>query len=342
MSNRAARSGGLPLMRRLVIMGMSGFAVLGLAIMLLGLWAVWTYRGPGPEAASGEISSVVLRRGAGLNEIASSLERAGVIRSGAIFKAAAQVTGVARDLKAGEYEFAPGASMARVLDDIRAGRVVRHQVTIPEGATSEMVIEMLNAEEALTGLAPTPPEGTVLPETYDFQRGEDRAAVLQRMMDARDKLLAALWAQRQPGLPVTTPEEAVILASIVEKETGVASERPQVASVFTNRLRKGMRLESDPTIIYYITKGKPLGRRILKSELENPANTYNTYQIDGLPPTPIANPGRAALAAVLDPPQSEYLFFVADGTGGHAFAVTYEDHKRNVAKWREYRARTGK
>lgn len=342
MSNRAARSGGLPLMRRLVIMGMSGFAVLGLAIMLLGLWAVWTYRGPGPEAAAGEISSVVLRRGAGLNEIASSLERAGVIRSGAIFKAAAQVTGVARDLKAGEYEFASGASMARVLDDIRAGRVVRHQVTIPEGATSEMVIEMLNAEEALTGLAPTPPEGTVLPETYDFQRGEDRAAVLQRMMDARDKLLAALWAQRQPGLPVTTPEEAVILASIVEKETGVASERPQVASVFTNRLRKGMRLESDPTIIYYITKGKPLGRRILKSELENPANTYNTYIIDGLPPTPIANPGRAALAAVLDPPQSEYLFFVADGTGGHAFAVTYEDHKRNVAKWREYRARTGK
>ena len=342
MSNRAARSGGLPLMRRLVIMGMSGFAVLGLAIMLLGLWAVWTYRGPGPEATAGEISSVVLRRGAGLNEIASSLERAGVIRSGAIFKAAAQVTGVARDLKAGEYEFASGASMARVLDDIRAGRVVRHQVTIPEGATSEMVIEMLNAEEALTGLAPTPPEGTVLPETYDFQRGEDRAAVLQRMMDARDKLLAALWAQRQPGLPVTTPEEAVILASIVEKETGVASERPQVASVFTNRLRKGMRLESDPTIIYYITKGKPLGRRILKSELENPANTYNTYIIDGLPPTPIANPGRAALAAVLDPPQSEYLFFVADGTGGHAFAVTYEDHKRNVAKWREYRARTGK
>ena len=342
MSNRAARSGGLPLMRRLVIMGMSGFAVLGLAVMLLGLWAVWTYRGPGPEAAAGEISSVVLRRGAGLNEIASSLERAGVIRSGAIFKAAAQVTGVARDLKAGEYEFASGASMARVLDDIRAGRVVRHQVTIPEGATSEMVIEMLNAEEALTGLAPTPPEGTVLPETYDFQRGEDRAAVLQRMMDARDKLLAALWAQRQPGLPVTTPEEAVILASIVEKETGVASERPQVASVFTNRLRKGMRLESDPTIIYYITKGKPLGRRILKSELENPANTYNTYIIDGLPPTPIANPGRAALAAVLDPPRSEYLFFVADGTGGHAFAVTYEDHKRNVAKWREYRARTGK
>ncbi len=342
MSRKAARSEGLPLMRRLVIMGMSGFAVLCIALMLGGLWAVWTYRGPGPEAKGGEITSVMLRRGAGLNEIASSLERAGVIRSGAIFKAAAQVTGAARELKAGEYEFASGASMARVLDDIRAGRIVRHQVTIPEGATSEMVIEILNREEALTGIAPTPPEGTVLPETYDFQRGEDRAAVLQRMMDARDTLLATLWSKRQPGLPVTTPEEAVILASIVEKETGVASERPQVASVFTNRLRKGMRLESDPTIIYFITKGKPLGRRILKSELENPANTYNTYLIDGLPPTPIANPGRASLAAVLDPPRTDYLFFVADGTGGHTFAATYAEHEENVRKWREYRARTGK
>lgn len=342
MSRKAAQSGGLSLMRRLAIMAMSGFAVVAIALMLGGLWAMWTYRGPGPEAKAGEVSSVVLRRGAGLNEIASSLERAGVIRSGAIFKAAAQVTGAARELKAGEYEFPSGASMARVLDDIRAGRIVRHQVTIPEGATSEMVIEALNREEALTGLAPTPPEGTVLPETYDFHRGEDRAAVLQRMMDARDELLATLWAKRQPGLPITTPEEAVILASIVEKETGVAAERPQVASVFVNRLRKGMRLESDPTIIYYITKGKPLGRRILKSELENPANTYNTYIIDGLPPTPIANPGRAALAAVLDPPQTDYLFFVADGTGGHAFAATYEEHVKNVEAWRAWRARTGK
>jgi UPF0755 protein len=342
VSRKAAQSGGLSLMRRLAIMAMSGFAVVAIALMLGGLWAMWTYRGPGPEARAGEVSSVVLRRGAGLNEIASSLERAGVIRSGAIFKAAAQVTGAARELKAGEYEFPSGASMARVLDDIRAGRIVRHQVTIPEGATSEMVIEALNREEALTGLAPTPPEGTVLPETYDFHRGEDRAAVLQRMMDARDELLATLWAKRQPGLPITTPEEAVILASIVEKETGVAAERPQVASVFVNRLRKGMRLESDPTIIYYITKGKPLGRRILKSELENPANTYNTYIIDGLPPTPIANPGRAALAAVLDPPQTDYLFFVADGTGGHAFAATYEEHVKNVEAWRAWRARTGK
>ena len=239
-----------------------------------------------------------------------------------------------------EAEHVEGFSPELAVVTVAGGKELEEPVVVRP--TSETVIELLNAEEALTGIAPTPPEGTVLPETYDFQRGEDRAAVLQRMMDARDKLLAALWAQRQPGLPVTTPEEAVILASIVEKETGVASERPQVASVFTNRLRKGMRLESDPTIIYFITKGKPLGRRILRSELDNPANTYNTYIIDGLPPTPIANPGRAALAAVLDPPPSDYLFFVADGTGGHAFAVTYEEHKRNVEKWREYRARTGK
>jgi UPF0755 protein len=342
VSKKTARGSGLSLMRRLTITLMSGLFVVAVAVALTGLWAVWTYRGPGPEAKSGEITSVMLRKGAGLSEISSELEGAGVIRSAAIFAAAAQITGAARELKAGEYEIASGASMAKILDDIREGRIVRHQVTIPEGVTVEMVIELLNKETALTGVAPTPPEGSVLPETYDFQRGEDRAAVLQRMMDAHDRLLAQLWAKRQPGLPITTPREAVILASIVEKETGVASERPQVASVFVNRLRKGMRLESDPTIIYYITKGKPLGRRILLSELTNPANTYNTYIIDGLPPTPIANPGRASLAAVLDPPRSDDLFFVADGSGGHAFASTYEEHVRNVEKWRAYRARTGK
>jgi UPF0755 protein len=341
VSRNASRAPGLPLMRRLVIMAMSAFATLCIALVVLGLWAVWSYRGPGPSATQGEITTVMLRRGSGLNEIASALERAGVVRSATLFIAAAQVTGAARDLKAGEYQFPSGAPMARVLDDIRAGRIVRHQVTIPEGMTSEMVIDILNGQEALTGVAPTPPEGAILPETYDFERGEDRAAVLQRMMDARDKLLAALWARRKPGLPIDSPEEAVILASIVEKETGVASERPRVASIFINRLRKGMRLESDPTIIYGITKGRPLGRRIFLSELQA-ATPYNTYAIDGLPPTPIANPGRESLAAVLDPPETDYLFFVADGAGGHAFAATYEEHARNVEKWRAWRARTGK
>lgn len=341
MSRNTPRASGLSLMRRLVIMAMSAFATLCVALAIVAVWAVWSYRGPGPEAKTGEVTTVMLRRGAGLNEIATALERAGAVRSATIFIAAAQVTGAARDLKAGEYEFASKASMSRVLGDIRAGRIVRHQVTIPEGMTSEMAIEILNREEALTGVAPTPPEGALLPETYDYERGEDRAAVLQRMMDARDSLLATLWAKRKPGLPISTPDEAVILASIVEKETGVARERPQVASVFINRLVKGMRLESDPTIIYGITKGRPLGRRILLSELQAPT-PYNTYAISGLPPTPIANPGRASLAAVLDPPDTDYLFFVADGTGGHAFAATYAEHERNVARWRAWRARTGK
>ena len=339
MSRKA--SSGLPLMRRLLIMAMSAITTLCLALAVVGLWAVWSYRGAGPATPDGKPAVVMLRKGAGLNEIAGVLERAHVVRSSSIFIAAAQVTGAARSLKAGEYEFPSKASMARVLADVRAGKIVRHQVTIPEGATSDMVIEILNKEEALSGEAATPPEGAILPETYDFQRGEDRAAVLQRMMDARDKLLATLWAKRQPNLPISTPEEAVILASIVEKETGVASERPRVASIFVNRLRKGMRLESDPTIIYGITRGRPLGRRILLSELQAPT-PYNTYAISGLPPTPIANPGRAALAAVLDPPDTDYLFFVADGTGGHAFAATYEEHLRNVEKWRAWRARTGK
>jgi len=342
VSRKPKKTQQLSFMRRLTIAASSGFMVVLLALVLFGVWALWSYNGPGPEPRAPGMTNVMLRKGAGLNEIASSLERAGAIRSGTIFIAAAQVTGAARELKAGEYEFPARASMAKVLEDVREGRIIRHQVTIPEGMTSEMVVEILAREPALTGVAPTPPEGTVLPETYDFQRGEDRAAVLQRMMDAHDKVSAQLWAKRQPGLPYTTLAEAVILASIVEKETGVASERPQVASVFVNRLRKGMRLESDPTIIYGISKGRPLGRRIFLSELTSPTNTYNTYTIDGLPPTPIANPGRAALAAVMDPPKSDYLFFVADGTGGHAFAATYEEHLRNVENWRAYRARTGK
>ena len=338
---RPAKGAGSSTMRRLVVMLTSAALTFALVLALAMAWALWMYRGPGPEAVSGDATTVILRRGAGLPEIASTLEGAGVISSGPIFLAAAQATGAARELKAGEYEFPTRASMARVLGDIRAGRVVRHFVTIPEGLTSEMVAEILAENELLTGVAPAPPEGSVLPETYQIERGEDRAAVLQRMMEAHDEVLALLWSKRQPGLPFDTPQEAVILASVVEKETGVASERPQVASVFVNRLRKGMRLESDPTIIYGLTKGRPLGRGIRLSELTR-ETPYNTYVIDGLPPTPISNPGRASLAAVLDPPQTDYLFFVADGTGGHAFAATYDEHRANVERWRRLeRARAG-
>lgn len=328
----AKRGAGVSPLRRLIVTLVSAAVTFSLVLALAGLWALWMYQGPGPSA-EGDSTTVILRRGAGLPEIASTLEGAGVISSAPIFLAAAQATGAARSLKAGEYEFAARQSMARVLDDIRAGRVVRHFVTIPEGVTSEMVVEILAENPLLTGVAPSPPEGALLPETYQIERGEDRAAVLQRMMDAHDEVLALLWSKRQPGLPVNSPQEAVILASVVEKETALGSERPQVASVFVNRLRRGMRLESDPTIIYGLTKGRPLGRGIRQSELDRPT-PYNTYRVDGLPPTPICNPGRAALAAVLDPPETDYLFFVADGSGGHAFAATYDEHRRNVERWR--------
>jgi len=218
---------------------------------------------------------------------------------------------------------------------------VRHLISVPEGFTSEMVLDAVMAEPVLTGDAAAPPEGSVLPDSYQVQRGQSRAEVIQAMRAAQDALLARLWAGRAPGLPFTTPQEAVTLASIVEKETGLAAERPRIAAVFENRLRAHMRLESDPTIIYGISKGRPLGRGITMSELMA-ATPYNTYRIDGLPPTPIANPGRAALAAVLNPPRSDELFFVADGTGGHVFASTLEAHRANVAKWRAIeRARAG-
>jgi UPF0755 protein len=330
---RPAKATPLSKLRRLIVMSLSAAATF-LAIFLLAVvWALWSYNGPGPAAKTGEMTTVILRRGAGLPEIASSLERAGVVRSASVFVAAAQITRAARDLKAGEYEIPSRASASAVLAKIRSGEVVRHQVTIPEGITSDMAVEILAANPVLAGEAPTPPEGAILPETYDVQRGEDRAAVLRRMMDARDKVLSQLWEKRQAGLPFTSPEQAVILASIVEKETGLASERPRIASVFHNRLARGMRLESDPTIIYGLTRGRPLGRGIRLSEL-NGVTPYNTYRIDGMPPTPIANPGRAALAAVLDPPKTDDLFFVADGTGGHVFAPNFEQHKANVAKWR--------
>jgi UPF0755 protein len=313
--------------------GTAAMATLGFVALLILAWALWTYNGAGPKG-TGDGTVVFLRPGSGLNEIAATLERDGAVRSAPIFTAAAHLTGAARELKAGEYAFEPRASMAEVLGKIRRGEVLRRFVTIPEGVTSERAVEILMAQPVLTGDVPLPPEGAILPETYEVQRGQERAVVLARMMDARDELLAKLWEQRQPGLPYADPEEAVILASIVEKETAKASERPMIARAFVNRLQQGMRIQSDPTIIYGLTKGRPLGRGIRLSELQTPT-PYNTYAIDGLPPTPIANPGRESLAAALAPPPGSQLYFVADGTGGHAFASTLEAHNANVARWRQ-------
>jgi UPF0755 protein len=312
----------------------SAITTLFIALAVLALWSVWSYFSPGPAARHGPSTTVILRHGASLPEIASDLQTEGVVRSGSVFMAAAQVTRAARRLKAGEYAFPSRATLGQVIEMIRDGRIVHHYVTIPEGLTSAQAVAILMANPVLTGQVTTPPEGSVLPETYEVERGADRSAVLHRMMAARDRLLAQLWPDRRSGLPFRTPEEAVTLASIVEKETGLPGERPLVAAVFINRLEKGIPLASDPTIVYGITGGTPLGHGIRQSELEQ-QTAYNTYHFTGLPPTPICNPGRAAIAAVLDPAQTDDLYFVANGTGGHSFSATMAEHEKNVEHWRE-------
>jgi len=314
----------------------AGTLGLFLVAALIALWAV--YWGPGPKAAEGDATVVTLPSGAGVPAIAASLKSAGVIRSTDLFRAAVSLSGADRKIRAGEYEVPSGASLATVVGLLVDGKAVRHYVTLPEGWSSAQAVDILMKQPVLTGEVEVPAEGSLWPDTYEVARGETRASVIARMQRAAKAKLDALWATRSPNTIVTTPEEAMVLASIVEKETGLASERPEVAAVFTNRLRLGMRLESDPTIVYGVTRGRPLGRGIRASELR--AQTpWNTYLIDGLPPTPIANPGEEALKAVLNPPRSEYVFFVADGTGGHVFARTYPEHLLNVARWREIERR---
>ncbi|MFI4965177.1 MAG: endolytic transglycosylase MltG [Caulobacterales bacterium] len=302
-------------------------------VIVAGGWVIWTYRGPGPSAREGQTTDVILPHGASTAQIAGALKAAGVIGSREVFYLAAKLGGAGRRLKAGEYVFHSGQSMAEVLAEIAQGRVVKRFVSVPEGWTSDMAADAVRAEPVLTGTIETPPEGALLPDSYQIQRGEARVAVIGKMRAARDQLLARLWAGRAPDLPLKTPEEAVTLASIVEKETGIPEERPRIAAVFENRLRAGVKLESDPTVIYGVTQGRPLGHGITMKELVT-ATPYNTYRIVGLPPTPIANPGRAALAAVLNPPKSDEMFFVANGAGGHVFSSTYAEHAANVAKWR--------
>lgn len=333
--SRARRRGRGRVFRKI---GPGGLTRLALAAVALGLlWAAAAYFGPGPGARQGLATTVILTRGSTLANIAGALDRAKVISSPTLFMIAAKVTGASRSLKAGEYRIASHEPMWRILSDIHNGRFVRHVVTVPEGFTSQMTADLLLADPLLTGPAVAPPEGAILPDTYEIQRGETRAEVLLQMEDAQTKLLNQLWARRAPGLPYKTPQEAVTLASIVEKETAIPGERPRIAAVFLNRLARGMKLESDPTIIYGLTQGRPLGRPILASEVSG-ATPYNTYVITGLPPTPIANPGRASLEAALNPPKTTELFFVANGTGGHVFASTFEAHRANVLKWRQIEA----
>ncbi len=318
------------------------FLKLLLLLLLLGLlaaggagyWGWEKFKAPGPLASE---TNVVIPKGAGLSRITKALVEAGVIEPDWLFKIIVTLLKQDQALKAGEYSFPAGVSMQGAMQILVAGVTVSHKVTVPEGLTSWEIIQLLNAVPDLVGeaIAEIPGEGTLLPETYFFELGDTRAVVLERMQAAHVAALAKLWDGRDEGLPIADQTEWVTLASIVEKETGLASERPLVASVYINRLRKGMLLQSDPTVVYGITGGKgPLGHGLTRKELDKPT-PYNTYTTAGLPPGPIANPGWASLEAVLHPAESKYLYFVADGTGGHAFAETLAEHNKNVQKWRE-------
>jgi UPF0755 protein len=274
----------------------------------------------------------VVPDGSSIGTVAAKLEEEGAIESAAFFKLRARVFGAGSSIKAGEFMLPKGASPAKILNVIQGDQVLRRFVMIPEGMPSIMVYERLMAHPSLTGSIEVPPEGSVLPDTYEVQRGESRQAVLLRMQAAMQRTLAELWAKRAPGIAVSTPQEALALAAIVEKETGKPSERRIVAGLYSNRLRVGMMLQADPTIIYPITRGKPLGRRIKQSEIAA-VNEYNTYSMVGLPKGPITNPGRASLEAVLNPAATDALYMVADGTGGHQFAATLQQHNANVERW---------
>jgi UPF0755 protein len=289
---------------------------------------------PGPTKNAGHSQIFEAPKGASMAAIAKKLENEGLIRSALIFRTSVRLLGIGGTAKAGEYAIYPGASMVEIYDMLRKGRGLQYSFTVPEGLSSALMVDALNANPQLSGaLVSAPAEGSVLPETYLFGRNTDRNELVKRMQEAQQKTLAALWAKRAPNLPFSTPEQAVILASVVEKETSIPEEYGQVAAVFSNRLKQGIRLESDPTIIYGITKGRPLGRSLTRSDIDT-KTAWNTYKIDGLPATPISNPSRAALSAVLNPPTTENLFFVADGTGGHAFARTLDEHNENVKRWR--------
>jgi UPF0755 protein len=292
---------------------------------------------PGPLAVS---RVVTVPRGEGRIEIATRLEREGAISNRWAFiinyLLRSALGPKPLELKAGDYEIKKSASMAEIMETLTQGRGVLSKITIPEGMTSLQIVEKLRGEDELVGdITDIPAEGTLLPDTYRFSKGMERRELLERMQGEMQRFLAAAWERRQPSLPVTTPEQAIIFASIVEKETGRADERGRVAAVFMNRLKKGMRLQSDPTVIYGLVGGQgTLGRSITRADLDQ-KSSHNTYQIGGLPPTPICNPGRSAIEASLNPPATTDLYFVADGTGGHTFSDTLKEHNAAVNVWRK-------
>ena len=316
---------------------LSGFltlaAVLSLAIVVGIAVIEQQVREPGPL---GEDKVVVIPRNTGTSEIAELLRREGVVSRPFLFEVYAYLSRQRGQLRAGEFAFKARSSIDDAIDTLIHGKAILHSFTAPEGLTSEQIVARMRENEILTGdITDVPREGTLMPDTYRFERGMTRQQLLNLMQDKQRQALSQVWAKRSADLPIRTPQELVILASIVEKETGRADERARVAGVFVNRLTKRMKLQSDPTIVYGIVGGKgTLGRGILRSEIEKPT-PYNTYVVEGLPPGPIANPGRASLEAAANPAKTKDVYFVADGTGGHAFAETLDQHQKNVVRWRQ-------
>jgi UPF0755 protein len=310
----------------LIVLIVIGAGALGAA----SLWEDRHFDAPGPAA---DAKTVIVKPGSGVTAIAQTLAEAGIVDNAFLFRVSVVRRHRTAQLKAGEYAFPAHVSPSQVVDMLVAHKTLEHRLTVAEGLPSDAVVALVMADPVLIGPVPVVPEGSLLPETYLFERGTTRAELLSRMHQAQEKVLAELWPKRKEGLPLMSQEDALKLASIVEKETAIASERPRIAAVFINRLKIGMKLESDPTIIYGLTKGTALGHPLRQSELAMP-NPYSTYQILGLPPTPISNPGRDAITAVLNPSDTNALYFVADGSGGHAFAATLAEHQKNVAQLR--------
>lgn len=297
-------------------------------------WFETAIAAPGPLARP---TLVVIPKGEGVDDIGQRLAAAGLVGDARLVAGAMLIYGGQRSLKAGEYEIPASASILDILALLQSGKTYVRRVTLAEGLSVAQIYAVLETAEGLEGaLPPRPPEGSLLPETYHYSRGESRAALVQRARKAMDEALTQAWAQRSPETgPLADRMALLILASVVEKETGVEAERAQIAGVFLNRLKRGMRLQSDPTVIYAMTRGEaPLGRALTRADLTR-IDPFNTYTSEGLPPAPIANPGRAALMAVAKPMVTKNLYFVADGNGGHAFAETLEQHNRNVARWRQ-------
>ena len=318
--------------RRNIRLNLWQWALVAVTALVLGYGVhfLWGWYGPGPLPRD---TPFIVSEGAGMVSVARDLESQGAVASATTFRARARLLGHSGGLKAGEFVIPAHASGAQILAILQGTEgAMRRLFTVPEGMPSILVYEKLLAQPMLTGAVSVPPEGSILPNSYDYQRGETRADVVARMQKAMSQTLAELWANRSPRTVAKTPQEAIILASIVEKETGKPSERRMVAGLYSNRLRQGMKLQADPTIIYPITQGRPLGRRIRESEIRA-VNDYNTYSMVGLPKAPITNPGRASIAAVLDPADTHALYMVADGSGGHVFADTLDAHNANVAKW---------